>query len=377
MFESGEAAKRLGIKVSSLYVYVSRGLLQSHRSPDGRRSLFAVDDVELLAASRGERRTGRRTASVTTSITQITAAGPSYRGTLASSLLGRRFEDVAELLWQSEEAPWPVLTVEVPMGLSLPDRLRATLLVAARSDPHRFDHRPEAVRASSRSMIATVVDRLIERPDGITQSGSIASRIATSMRARGDLAALTAAVDAVLVLVADHELASSTRAVRLAASTRADLADAFLAGTAVAAGPLHAGSGEAVVTFLRRCSIAGVERVIDEGIRTSGGLPGFGVAIYPAGDPRFSALRPFVEDVMSDTERDLFDRVVRSAASHDLPLPSVDLALGALVSSSGADPAFATAIFTLARMAGWTAHYLEELNEPGVRYRALGAYATR
>ena len=79
---------------------------------------------------------------------------------------------------------------------------------------------------------------------------------------------------------------------------------------------------------------------------------------------------------MSDTERDLLDRLVRSAANHDLP-PSVDLTLGALVSSSGADPAFATAIFTLARMAGWTAHYLEELNEPGGRYRALGAYATR
>ena len=43
------------------------------------------------------------------------------------------------------------------------------------------------------------------------------------------------------------------------------------------------------------------------------GLPGFGVVIYPAGDPRFSALRPFVEDVMSDTERDLLDRLVRAA----------------------------------------------------------------
>jgi citrate synthase len=226
-------------------------------------------------------------------------------------------------------------------------------------------------------MIATVVDNLTERPDRVTPAGSIASRIATVMRARGDLAALTAAVDAVLVLLADHELATSTRAVRLAASTRADVTDAFLAGTAVAAGPLHGGSGEAVGTLLRRCSIAGVERAIDEGVRAAGGLPGFGVAIYPAGDPRFSALRPFVEDVMSDTEGDLLDRLVRAAASHDLPPPSVDLALGALVSASGADPAFATAIFTVARMAGWTAHYLEELNEPGVRYRALGAYARR
>jgi citrate synthase len=377
MFESGEAAKRLGIKVSSLYVYVSRGLLQSHRSPDGRRSLFVVEDVERLAASRGERRTGPRTTSVTTSITQITGAGPSYRGTLATSLLGRHFEDVAELLWQTEEAPWPVLAVEIPAGLSLPDRVRATLLAAARSDPYRFDHRPEAVQMSARSTIATIVDHLSERRGGTADAGSIASRIATAMRARGDLAALSSAVDAVLVLLADHELASSTRAVRLAASTRADLGDALLAGTAVAAGPLHGASGEAVATLLHRCSTAGVDRAVDEGIHNSGGLPGFGLAIYSAGDPRFSALRPFVEDVTSDAERDLLDRLVRAAASRDLPPPSVDLALGALVLASGADPAFATTIFTVGRMAGWTAHYLEELSEPGVRFRALGAYATR
>jgi citrate synthase len=358
MFESGEAAKRLGIKVSSLYVYVSRGLLHSHRSPDGRRSLFAVEDVERLAASRGERRTGPRSASVITSITRITAAGPSYRGTLASSLLGRHFEEVAELIWQADEVLWPVLPAAVPMGLLLPDRLRAALLAAARSDPNRFDHRPEVVHASARSMIATVVDHL-------------------AMRTRGDFAALTAAVDAALVLLADHELATSTRAVRLAASTRSDVADAFLAGLAVAAGPLHGGNSEAVVTLLRRCSTTGVERAIADGLRAASGPPGFGVAIYPTGDPRFSALRPFVEDVLSDTERDLLDRLVRSAASNGLPPPSVDLALGALVFASGADPAFATAIFTIARMAGWTAHYLEELSEPGVRYRALGAYATR
>jgi citrate synthase len=377
MFESEEAAKRLGIKVSSLYVYVSRGLIQSHRSSDGRRSLFAVEDIELLAASRGERRTGPRTASTTTSVTQITQAGPSYRGTLASSLLGRRFEEVAELIWQTEPAPWPLLTVQVPAGLTLLDRVRATLLAAARADPTRFDHGPAPVCASARCMILTVVDHLGDPPDPTAHLGSIASQIAAAMRPRGDLAALTAAVDAVLVLLADHELASSTRAVRLAASTRADLADAFLAGLGVAVGPLHGGSGDEVVSFLRRCALTGVERTVEDTLASAGSLPGFGVALYSAGDPRFSALRPFVEDVMSDTERDLFDRLLRVVVAHDLPLPAVELGLGALVWASGAEQAFATAIFSLARMAGWTAHYLEELGEPAVRFRALAAYATR
>jgi citrate synthase len=376
MFESAEAARRLGVKVSSLYVYVSRGLIQSHRSPDGRRSLFAVADVERLAASRGERRTGPRTASVTTSITQITPAGPWYRGTLASSLLGRRFEEVAELIWQSTAVPWPALAVELPAGLELLDRLRFALYAAARSDPGRSEHRPGVVCSSARAMLATAVAHLAEQGSPGDRGGSIASQLAAAMQSRADGAALTAAIDAALVLLADHELATSTRAVRLAASTRADVADAILAGLGVAVGPLHGGSAGAVVTLLRRCALTGVDRAIDEQLSFDGRLPGFGVTLYPGGDPRFLALRPFVEDVMSDTERDLLDRLIGAVAARDLALPAVELGLGALVWASGADSAFASAIFVVARIAGWTAHYLEELNEPPVRFRALAAYAT-
>ncbi len=54
MLETDEAARRLGVKVNTLYAYVSRGLLRSHRAPDGRRSLFEVEEVEGLARrSRG------------------------------------------------------------------------------------------------------------------------------------------------------------------------------------------------------------------------------------------------------------------------------------------------------------------------------------
>ena len=52
MLQSEEAARRLGVKVSTLYAYVSRGLLASHPEPDGRRSLFALADIEQLARRR-------------------------------------------------------------------------------------------------------------------------------------------------------------------------------------------------------------------------------------------------------------------------------------------------------------------------------------
>ena len=51
MLPSEEAARRLGVKVSTLYAYVSRGLLASHPEPGGRRSLFELADIERLAGA--------------------------------------------------------------------------------------------------------------------------------------------------------------------------------------------------------------------------------------------------------------------------------------------------------------------------------------
>jgi len=377
MLESSEAAKRLGVKLSSLYVYVSRGLIDSHRSPDGRRSLFRVEDVELLASSRGGRRTRSRQATVITAVTQITDAGPAYRGMRATTLLGRHFEDVAELLWQSGHADWFALLVQPPDGLPLLDRVRFALLFSATLDPDRGGRGHAAVHSSARRAIATVVASLADGPAAGPSSDVIADQIATAMQPFGGRVALSAAVDAALCLLADHEMATSTRAARLAAGSRAGLHDAFAAGLGVLVGPLHGGAGEHVVGFLRRCSVSGVESTFEQLIAKEGRVAGFATTLYPSGDPRFAALRPFVDDVLTDAERDLVDRVLGEARRRSLPEPTVDFALGALVWSVGCNPAYATAIFATARMAGWTAHYLEELSEPPVRDRTVAAYATR
>ena len=67
MLTTEEAARRLGVKVPTLYAYVSRGLLESHPDPARRGSLFDLDDIEALAArSRGGRQTATRLATITT-----------------------------------------------------------------------------------------------------------------------------------------------------------------------------------------------------------------------------------------------------------------------------------------------------------------------
>ena len=72
MLPSEEAARRLGVKVSTLYAYVSRGLLASHPEPGGRRSLFDLGDIERLTVrQRGGRQVESRLATITTGVTQL------------------------------------------------------------------------------------------------------------------------------------------------------------------------------------------------------------------------------------------------------------------------------------------------------------------
>ena len=106
MLTTEEAARRLGVKVPTLYAYVSRGLLESQRDPASRGSLFDLAEVETLAARRREDRTTTRLATVTTAATRLhQERGPIYRGRAATELAATSpFEDVAEWLWQSESA---------------------------------------------------------------------------------------------------------------------------------------------------------------------------------------------------------------------------------------------------------------------------------
>ena len=144
-----EAARRLGVKVPTVYAYVSRGLLESHRDPNGRGSLFDLADIEALAArSRGGRQTATRLASVTTGVTRLDQQlGPIYRGHPATELAATTsFEEVAALLWQSDESgDWSAPDLGPSPFTETLDRMRWALVACGASDPLRADLRPVAV----------------------------------------------------------------------------------------------------------------------------------------------------------------------------------------------------------------------------------------
>ena len=387
MLQSEEAARRLGVKLPTLYAYVSRGLLVSYPSDDSRRRrLFDVDDVEQLARrSRGSRQVESRLASVTTGITQIREDGASFRGHPVAELAARStFEEVADLLWSADAAPadWEPVRLPRPPRLDTGDLLRWVTVLCGAKDRLRADLRAELVVRSARRLITTMVAAL-PTPAGVTRAtdtGSTAERLSRHLVATPVPQAirrqLDRTVDVALVLMADHELATSTVAVRVAASTRADLYDAVLAGLGTLAGPLHGGASQLAYSLLVDASHHGVERALNECLRWQRVLPGFGHTVYKHGDPRVEPLLECFNRLARPDQRDLVAALIELARDHDVPAPNVDLALAAVTWATGMPTDAGRTIFTIARVAGWTAHYLEELGERALRFRARAVYAT-
>src|SRR5664280_643999 len=379
MLSSEEAARRLGVKVTTLYAYVSRGLLASHRDPSGRGSRFDLSDIEALAnRSRSGRHTESRLATVTTGVTQLRLdAGPQYRGRAATELATvMDFEGVAELLWEAgDEGDWsPPDLGACPVDDTF-DRMRWALVLCGATDPLRADRRPVAVTRAARRVIAALVAAVGPGPAAMTAL-PIARRLAFGLTG-SDAVASAAAIDTALILMADHELAASTMAVRIAASVRADPYDALTAGLATLAGPLHGGASQQAYELLARAERDGAGHALNAALREHRVPPGFGHTVYTDGDARFVALLQVVVPMLSDDKRSVLDEVMELAADHSVPLPNCDLALAALAWGAGMAPDSGRTIFAVARVAGWTAHYLEALTERPLRFRARAVYAAR
>jgi citrate synthase len=170
------------------------------------------------------------------------------------------------------------------------------------------------------------------------------------------------AVNAALVALADHELATSTLAVRVAASARADLAGCVLAGLATLSGALHGGVADQVHRLLAAPSDSRTA-ALDQLQNTVGAL-----AVHRGADPRFGPLFTFAQGSATPARRTVIEQLVTQLGERDVT-PNVDVALGALCFGSALPFGSAPAIFAIARCAGWIAHAREEGEERPLRFR--------
>jgi citrate synthase len=184
---------------------------------------------------------------------------------------------------------------------------------------------------------------------------------------------LARAFDVILILHADHEQNASTSTVRMAASSGANPFACIAAGIASLWGPAHGGANEAVLKMLGEIgSVENIPRAIARAKDKNDPfrLMGFGHRVYKNFDPRSRVIQEQAKKVLAHLGKDdpLLEVAVRleEIALKDEYFierklyPNVDFYSGILLRAMGFPMNMFTAVFALARTAGWVSHWLEQ-----------------
>jgi citrate synthase len=191
------------------------------------------------------------------------------------------------------------------------------------------------------------------------------------IRWRGELDPKHAkAIDAYWISAAEHGMNASTFTARVVASTGADAAAALSSAVGALSGPLHGGAPSRVLAMLDGVERSGdaeawVRNALDDGER----LMGFGHRVYRAEDPRARVLRRTAKEI--GAPRFEAAEALEKAALAELHARKPDRVLATnvefwsavILDSAGVPPKLFTPMFTAARVAGWSAHILEQKRE--------------
>lgn len=184
-------------------------------------------------------------------------------------------------------------------------------------------------------------------------------------------------MDLCLVLHAEHGMNASTFTARAIASTESDLHSAVTGAIGSLKGPLHGGANTAVMEMLMHLSPdTDIAAFVKGKLERKEKIMGFGHRVYKTFDPRATQLRILAKDLATEVNKEyLYNwsetilRVMKEEKNID---PNVDFFSATVYYSMGILPDLYTAIFAMARISGWTAHYIEQLgNNRLIRPRQL------
>ncbi|MDC3011688.1 citrate synthase [Synechococcus sp. AH-736-G21] len=175
--------------------------------------------------------------------------------------------------------------------------------------------------------------------------------------------------DRCLMLHAEHSLNASTFSARVTASTLTDPYAVVASAVGTLAGPLHGGANEDVLAMLEQVgSPKNAGAFLDEAIAAKRKIMGFGHREYKVKDPRAVILQALVEEMFASFGHDdLYDvarAIEEEAASRLGPkgiYPNVDFYSGLVYRKLGIPRDLFTPVFAIARVAGWLAHWREQL----------------
>jgi citrate synthase len=326
-----------------------------------------------------------------------------YRGyEIADLVENATFEEVAHLLWDGRlpnraelaslrgelgaAAPLPAHVTAVLKALSGKtepmDALRTAVSSAAAGDPDLHcdpkdfaAQRRKAIRLTAQLPgIVTGFHRLRngQQPIAPDPNLSIAGNFLYMLNGKKPHETLTRVLDAALVLHAEHGMNASTFTARVTAATLADMHAAITAATAALKGPLHGGANEDVMHLLLECGdVDACEQKVKEKLSRGDKIPGFGHRVYRTFDPRAHFLRKMSKqlgEVAGNTKwYEMSERLIPlmkdSIGSNGQPRnlnPNVDFFSASTYYTMGIPIELFTPIFAVSRVAGWTAHVMEQ-----------------
>ncbi len=265
-----------------------------------------------------------------------------------------------------------------PPGTHPMTTLRTAVSALAYTDPDAEDMSPEAnqrkaIRLTGQAItITAAIDRLRrgQTPLAPRADLGLAANLLYMLSGTEPDADAERIMDVALTLHAEHGLNASTFAARVTAATLADLHSAVTSAIGTLKGPLHGGANERVMRMLFEIgSPENADAWITGALARGEKVMGFGHRVYRALDPRAPILRELAgtlgarggETRWLDISEQVQQAMAREMQARGKKIyPNVDFFSASVYYTLGIEMDLFTNIFACARMAGWTAHVLEQ-----------------
>lgn len=187
--------------------------------------------------------------------------------------------------------------------------------------------------------------------------------------------------DVCLILHAEHTMNASTFSARVTASTLTDPYAVVASAVGTLGGPLHGGANEEVITMLEEIgSVENVRPYLEDCMQRKAKIMGFGHRVYKVKDPRATILQKLAEQLFEKFGYDKYydiavelEHAVAEKLGKKGIYPNVDFYSGLVYRKMGIPTDLFTPVFAIARVAGWLAHWKEQLVQNRI-YRPTQVY---